>query len=156
MSKPCHFFFQNKNKNKSSLSINQICWKNLNINNISIVFIVCILALYASWFSYYWNMVTILTSSAFIGAALIRGEVIISMWITKGAALTRGQRLLEEIQYIQTHIKMHIYTYIHICMHMYIWANIHSKKICPFCNKFLNWCYKLCPPHVGIKLYIYD
>ena len=46
-------------------------------------------------------MVTILISTAFIGAALI------SMWIPKGAVLIRGRRLfeagrlLEEIQYLK-------------------------------------------------------
>ena len=46
-------------------------------------------------------------SAAFKGAALIRGEAPISMWIPKGAALIRGQRLfetwrlLEEIRYVK-------------------------------------------------------
>ena len=49
-------------------------------------------------------MVTILISNAFIGAVLIGGEALISIWIPKGAALIRGwclfeaQRLLEEIR----------------------------------------------------------
>ena len=51
-------------------------------------------------------MVTILTSVAFRGAALIRGEALISMWIPKGAAIITGRRLfkarpsLEEIWYL--------------------------------------------------------
>ena len=50
---------------------------------------------------------TILISAAFRVAALIREEALISLWITKSAALIRGQRLfearylLEEIQYIR-------------------------------------------------------
>ena len=44
-------------------------------------------------------------SVVFRGAALIRGETLISMWLNKGAAIIRGRRLskayliLEEIQY---------------------------------------------------------
>ena len=51
-------------------------------------------------------MATVLRSAAFIGAGRIRGEVLISVWIAKGGAFIRGQRLfetphlLEEIQYI--------------------------------------------------------
>ena len=59
-------------------------------------------------------MVTILISPRFIGAALIGGEPLISMWIPKGAALIRGQRLfeasclLEEIRYLFfTAMKIH-------------------------------------------------
>ena len=50
-------------------------------------------------------MVSILISGAFIGAALIRGEALISMWVLKSAAIIRGRRLfearhlLEEIRY---------------------------------------------------------
>ena len=40
-------------------------------------------------------MVTILISTAFIGAGLVRGEALISMWISKGAAVIRGRRLFE-------------------------------------------------------------
>ena len=40
-------------------------------------------------------MVTILIRPAFLGAVLIRGEALISMWIPKDAALIRGQRLFE-------------------------------------------------------------
>ena len=47
-------------------------------------FIVCILVQYPFWFSYSWNIVTVLISSAFRGAALIREE-----------ALIRGRRLLQ-------------------------------------------------------------
>ena len=42
------------------------------------------LVLYASWFMYYWNIVTILINTAFRGAALTRGE-----------ALMRGRRLFQ-------------------------------------------------------------
>ena len=59
-------------------------------------------------------MVTILIRPAFLGAVLIRGEALISMWIPKDAALIRGQRLfenpclLEEIQYLFfTAMKIH-------------------------------------------------
>ena len=59
-------------------------------------------------------MVTILISPAFIGAALIGGEALISMWIPKDGALIRGQRLfetpclLEEIRYLFfTAMKIH-------------------------------------------------
>ena len=59
-------------------------------------------------------MVTILISPAFIGAALIAGEALISMWIPKVAALIRGRRLfeapclLEEIRYLFfTAMKIH-------------------------------------------------
>ena len=78
-----------------SLSINQIYlnilkWKNLNINNIVIVFFfVCTLVPYVSWLSYLWSMVTILISIAFIVAALIRG------W-----RLFEARRLLDEIRYL--------------------------------------------------------
>ena len=37
-------------------------------------------------------METILIRTAFIGAGLIRGEALISMWIPKGAAVIRGLR----------------------------------------------------------------
>ena len=47
-------------------------------------FIVCILISYEFWFNYQQNIVTILISAAFGGAALIRGE-----------ALTRGRRLFQ-------------------------------------------------------------
>ena len=40
-------------------------------------------------------MVTIPISTTFIGAVLIRGEELISMWIPKGAALTKGWHLFE-------------------------------------------------------------
>ena len=59
-------------------------------------------------------MVTILISPALIGAALIGGELLISMWIPKGAALIRGRRffetpcLLQEIRYLFfTAMKIH-------------------------------------------------
>ena len=39
-------------------------------------------------------MVTIIISAAFRGAALIRGEALISMWIPKGAALIRGSTVI--------------------------------------------------------------
>ena len=47
-------------------------------------FVVCILISYAFWFSYEQNIVTILISAAFGGAALVRGE-----------ALIRGRRLFQ-------------------------------------------------------------
>ena len=50
-------------------------------------FIVCILVLYPFWFSYQQNMVTILVSAASRGVVLIRGEALISMWISKSALL---------------------------------------------------------------------
>ena len=40
-------------------------------------------------------MVTILISATFRGAALISGEVLISMWAPKRAALIRGRRLFD-------------------------------------------------------------
>ena len=40
-------------------------------------FIICILVPYGSWFSYEWNMVTLLKRAAFVGVALTRGEVLI-------------------------------------------------------------------------------
>ena len=59
-------------------------------------------------------MVTILISPGFLGAALIGGEALISMWIPKDTALIRGQRLfetpclLEEIRYLFfTAMKIH-------------------------------------------------
>ena len=39
-------------------------------------------------------MATILRSTAFIGAVLIRGEALISVWISKGAVLIRGPALI--------------------------------------------------------------
>ena len=68
---------------------------------------VCILVPYAFWFSYQQNIVTILISVAFRGVTHIRGAALTSMWILKGAALTRGRRsfqerrLFEEIRYIE-------------------------------------------------------
>ena len=51
-------------------------------------FIVCILDPYVLWFSFWLNIVAILISVVFRGAALIiRGEALTSMWIPKGAAL---------------------------------------------------------------------
>ena len=47
-------------------------------------FSVCILVPYAFCFSFQQNIVTILISTVFRGAALIRGEALISMWIPKG------------------------------------------------------------------------
>ena len=50
-------------------------------------------------------MVSILISDTFIGAALIRGEALISIWMLKVAVVIRGRRLfedrrlLEEIRY---------------------------------------------------------
>ena len=74
-------------------------------------FIVYVLFSYLFWFSYQWNMVTVLISAEFRGVALIKWgvyqrEALISKWIPKGAALIRGRRLfetrhlLEEIRYL--------------------------------------------------------
>ena len=54
-------------------------------------FVICILAPYAFWFSYWWNIATILINTA----SLIRGEALISLWIAKGAVLIRGRRLFK-------------------------------------------------------------
>ena len=40
-------------------------------------------------------MVTILTSTVFRGAALIRGETLVLIWTPKIAAVIRGRRLFE-------------------------------------------------------------
>ena len=68
------FSFKIRMKHKSSLTINQIYWKTLNINNIFIPFFVCILVPYTFWFSLQQNIVTILIIAVFRGAVLIRGE----------------------------------------------------------------------------------
>ena len=75
MSKPCHFFFQNKN------------WLQIfTINKTNIMrkskyqhhcFIVCMLVPYAFCFSYQQNIVTLLISTALRDAALNRGEALI-------------------------------------------------------------------------------
>ena len=49
-------------------------------------FVVGMLVPYAFWFSYQQNIVTILIAATFRCAALTRGEALISMWISKGAA----------------------------------------------------------------------
>ena len=57
-------------------------------------------------------MVTVLTSAAFRGEALIRVEAFVSTWMPKGAALIRGRRLfaarhlLEKIRYFEEHVRM--------------------------------------------------
>ena len=64
-------------------------------------FIACILGPYAFWF----NIVTILISSLFRNAALVRREALFSIWIPKGAALVKSRplieawRVLEQIRY---------------------------------------------------------
>ena len=72
----CHnlviFSFKIRIKHKSSLSVNQTM-KNFKNQQYCPCIIASILFPYASWFSYYWNMVTILITAAFIGAALITG-----------------------------------------------------------------------------------
>ena len=57
-------------------------------------FVVGILVPYAFWFSYQQNIVTIPISTPFRGGVLIRGEVLISMWIPKGAMLIGGPALI--------------------------------------------------------------
>ena len=63
-------------------------------------------------------MVTIPISAAFIGAALIRGEALIFMWIPKGAAFIRGRclfeawRLLEEIWYLLVINKLNVINFL--------------------------------------------
>ena len=54
-------------------------------------FIVCIQVTNAFWFSFQQKIIRV----AFKGAALIRAEALISMWIPKGPAFFGGQRLFE-------------------------------------------------------------
>ena len=54
-------------------------------------------------------MLSILISAAFIGAALIRGEALISMWIPKMQRLFEARGLLEEIRYIPRESLVTIY-----------------------------------------------
>ena len=70
-------------------------------------------------------MVTILVSATFIGAALIRGEALFSLWIPKCAALIRerylfqNRHLLEEIRYLLR----------------------RQQTDCEYCSKFLMGCF---------------
>ena len=64
-------------------------------------FIVCILVPYASWFSYQLNMVTILISAAFIGAAFIRGEASIRGRRLFHCGYTKVRRVLEGGAYLR-------------------------------------------------------
>ena len=117
------FSFKLRMKHKFSLSINQVQRTNQQYQSKSIkkcqqyfhCFIVCILGPYAFRFRFQWNIVTILISIITIGLVqrcgayqrgnLYQREALISMWITKGAALVREWRLfearslLEEIRY---------------------------------------------------------
>ena len=52
-------------------------------------------------------MVTILISPTFIGAALIRGEVLISMWIPKEATLIRGNTVSVFHSYENSHYRVY-------------------------------------------------
>ena len=90
-------------KHKFLLSTRRNILKKFKYQKYFHCFIVCILVSYAFWFSYQQNIVTILISAAFRVAALIRGDALILMWVSKSAELTRGRclfdarRLLEEI-----------------------------------------------------------
>ena len=68
-------------------------------------FIVCILNSYAFWFSYWWNILTILISTAFRGAALITGRRLFQWEYPKVRRLFETRRLLEERQYRKIHKK---------------------------------------------------
>ena len=84
MSKPCHFFFQNKNETYI-----------FTINKPNIIkqskyfhcFIVCVLVPSAFWFSFQQNKGTVVIGDVFSDEALMRGEALTLMWVVKGAAL---------------------------------------------------------------------
>ena len=61
-------------------------------------FIVCIISLNVFWFSYQQNIVTILRSTVFRGAALLEGGAYFNVE-PEGAALMRGWCLIQEIRY---------------------------------------------------------
>ena len=74
MPKPCKFFFHNQNKTLIFTINKPNIMKKSKYQKYFYYFIVCILILYAFSFSYQQNIVTILISALFRGAALIRGE----------------------------------------------------------------------------------
>ena len=73
-------------------------------------FIVSVIGLYAFWFSFSENVVTLLISTTTLNTGLIKGDPLISMWIPKGVLLIRrwrlfeAQCLLEEIRYLKRKI----------------------------------------------------
>ena len=83
MSKPCHFSFKIRMKQVFTINKPNIM-KKPKYQQYCHFFIDCILIPHASWFSYEWNMITVLMNAAFLGATLIRGE-----------ALIRGKRLFQ-------------------------------------------------------------
>ena len=84
MSKPCNFFFQNKNKTYLFTINKPNIMKKCKYQQCFYCFIVCLLVSYAFQVSCQYNIVTTLISAAFGGAALNSGE-----------ALIRGRRLFQ-------------------------------------------------------------
>ena len=72
-------------------------------------------------------MVTILISSTFRGATLIKGEGLILIWTLKGAAFIRGWRLLEawrlleEIRYV--HFLSNLLHFLPLLKYFMIWLH---------------------------------
>ena len=97
MSKPRLIFSQNKNEtyiftvNKPNTMKKSKCQQYFHC------FTVCILVLYAFQFSYQQNIVTILNSAAFRGAALIRARRLFQCGYPKVRPLFETRCLLEEI-----------------------------------------------------------
>ena len=152
MSKPCHFPFKIKMKHKSSLSVNQILWKNLifslfyclHTSTISIL-----LQLIVKYGNYSNKHRTFRCSPYQKGGAYQR-ETLISMWITKDAAFIRWRRLfearclLEEIRY-QSHI-LYILKKKSICMIFLRWILFYQPI---FGDIQLNQARKLRPKDEG-------
>ena len=84
MSKPCHFFFQNKNEAQIFTINKPNIMKKSKYQQYFHCFIVCILIPYAFWLGYQQNISILVICAAFRSVALITGE-----------ALIRGRRLFQ-------------------------------------------------------------
>ena len=88
-------FFRTNKEHKMSHSIKP---KNMKISKHQYFYcsIVNIIFPYAFWFKYCSNIVKFLTSTAFTFVMFIRGEVLISMWMSKDTFLLEGGLYLKD------------------------------------------------------------
>ena len=88
-------FFRTNKEHKMSHSIKP---KNMKISKHQYFYcsIVNIIFPYAFWFKYCSNIVKFLTSTAFTFVMFIRGEVLISMWMSKDTFLLEGGVYLKD------------------------------------------------------------
>ena len=142
MSKPRLIFSQNKNETYIFTVNKPNTMKKSKYQQYFHCFTVCILVLYAFQFSYQQNIVTILNSAAFRGAALIRARRLFQCGYPKVRPLFETRCLLEEIgQQKMSRRKLHktqILQNILILLEVYR-SSCSQLFWCKFAVKYPQW-----------------